>query len=115
MFEITANNLMRKADIKSLKLQDENYKIIFFYYGDYEEDIKINGSCDVRNLSMSCKVNDGALPIDCMAGKMFIDIQDYLPLLAVDEIAEFKKQLDLACASAKELQDIIKQYFGIEV
>jgi len=115
MFDITANNLERKSDIKTLKLQDENYKIIFFYYGDYEEDMKINGSCDVRNLSMSCKVKGDALPVDCMAGKMFVDIQDCLPLLAVDEIVEFKKQLDLACASATQLQDIIKQYFGIEV
>lgn len=113
MFEITANNLMRKADIKTLKLQDENYNIIFFYYGEYEEDMKKNGRCDVANLSMSCKIKNDVLPVTCMSGKMFVDIEYNLPLLAVEEIAAFKKQLDIACASATELQDIIKQYFGI--
>jgi len=74
MFEITANKLTRKSEIKTLKLQSENYNVTFFYYGDYEEDMKKNGSCDVKNLSMSCKEKGTVLPISCMAGKIFIDI-----------------------------------------
>lgn len=112
MFEITANNLMRNSDIKTLKLQDENYNIIFFYYGEYEEDMKKNGRCDVANLSMSCKKKGDAPAITCMSGKMFIDTEVEL-LLSVEEIEAFKKQLDAACASAVELQGIIEQYFGI--
>ena len=53
MFEITANNLERKSDIKTLKLQDENYSITFFYYGEYEEDkrdlkLELRGSSNQR-------------------------------------------------------------------
>lgn len=113
MFEITANNLIRKADIKSLKLQDENYSITFFYYGEYEEDMKKNGRCDVANLSMSCKKKGEAPAIACMSGKMFIDTEVEL-ILSVEEVESFKKQLDAAYASATQLQGIIKQYFGIE-
>lgn len=114
MFEITANNLGRKSDIKTLKLQNENYDVIFFYYGEYEEDMKKNGRCDVANLNMSCKKKGDAPKIACMSGKLFIDTEEEL-ILSVEEVEAFKKQLDAACASATELQGIIKQYFGIEV
>ena len=112
MFEITANKLTRKSEIKTLKLQSENYNVTFFYYGDYEEDMKKNGSCDVKNLSMSCKEKGTVLPISCMAGKIFIDIDNAF-LLSTEEIEGFKKKLDFAYTAAVELEKIIKQYFGI--
>ena len=40
MFEITVNNLLREAEIKTLKLQSKDYDITFFYYGDYAKDME---------------------------------------------------------------------------
>lgn len=45
-FEIVANNLKRASDIKTLKLQNEEYSVTLFYFGDYASDMK-NGSCIV--------------------------------------------------------------------
>ena len=112
MFEITQNGLKRKSDIKSLKLQNKDYDVIFFYYGDYERDCE-SGMCDVANLSMSCKVKGDALPIELMEGKLFIDASasDFIIL---EKAAEYQKRFETAYASACELAEIIKQYFGLD-
>lgn len=112
MFEITQNGLKRKSDIKSLKLQNKDYDVIFFYYGDYERDFE-SGMCDVANLSMSCKVKEDALPIELMEGKLFIDASasDFIIL---EKAAEYQKRFETAYASACDLAKIITQYFGLD-
>lgn len=112
MFEIVENNLMRKSAVKTLKLQNENYEVTFFYYGEYDEEMIKNGLCDKQNLSMVCKMKGNVLPIEEATGKIYVNIEG-APMLFPENIVAFKTQLDIAYASAIELEDIIKQYFGI--
>lgn len=112
MFEITADKLRREADIKALKLQDENYSVTFFYYGDYESDFE-SGKCDMANITVSCREKEDVLPLEFLNGKFYVDLFNG-PVLYAEDIPDFKKQLEIAYTAAIELQDIVKQYFGIE-
>lgn len=113
MFEITADNLRRQSEIKTLKLSDGSYDVIFYYYGEYAEDMELNGVCDAEKLSMSCKGKGGVLPLELMSGKLFIETED-IGLLRLERVAEYQKQVETAYASACELAKILKQYFGLD-
>lgn len=110
-FVITANKLVRDAEIKVLKLESDEYMATIYYEGDYEKD-RENGKCDVQRMILSCKPKWESFPICMMSGKIFVDIM-YSAVLRVDEIDEFKAQLDTAKEAAVELQGIVKEYFGI--
>ena len=115
MFEIIKNGLTRKADIKVLKLENTYYKVTIFYYGDYTNDFK-QGKCDIENITVACKVKENAFLLDFLGKEVLIDIQSsgYL-YLSGGQVNKFKKELDIAHQSAAELQDIMKEYFLIEV
>lgn len=111
-FEIVADNLTRKAEIKSLKLSNAEYDVSFFYMGNYENDRK-NGACDFHNVSMVCKPKGRNLLLMLMSREVMLDVSDNLYLRLTD-IASYREQLDIAEAAAVELQRILKEYFGIE-
>ena len=110
-FEFVANNLKRDSEIKSLKLQSEEYAVTIFYYGDYVKDIKA-GRCSVGNLSMSCKPKGDGFPISLVSGVVVISVP-VLPVVFVGEIDALKKNMDIAKESAIELQEILEKYFHI--
>ena len=110
-FVITANKLKRDCVMKVLKLESDEYNAKIFYEGDYEQDIK-SGTCDVHRITLSCKPKLESFPITLMSGKIFIYISNGV-VLRVDEIDEFKAQLDVAKEAAVELQGIMKEYFGV--
>lgn len=124
LFEITADNLHRQAEIKTLKLCSDSYKICLYYYGDYEADRKADGKCRAADLSMVCKPSGRALPLTLAAGKLRIQIGDmaYPDSIGLNqmqkflkEMEEYKKQVEAAFIAAQELAEIIKQYFGLDV
>ena len=110
-FEIVANNLKRASDIKTLKLQNEEYSVTLFYFGDYASDMK-NGSCIPENLSLSCKPKGDYFPIELLMGRVMLEVPT-ISILSISEIELFKLQLDIAGKAAKELQELIRDYFGI--
>lgn len=111
-FEITANNLARKSEIKSLKLTSEEYDATFFYMGDYENDRK-NGNCDFHNVSLTCKPKGENLPIKLISREVMIDLMNGY-ILRRQEIDHYKKLLDVAVEAAAELQQLLKEYFDVE-
>lgn len=111
-FEIIANNLARKAEIKSLRLRNAEYEVVLFYMGDYENDRK-NGRCDYPNVSMRCKPQKGNLPF-CLLGKeVMVELPEGL-MLRPQEIEIYKELLDIAGEAAEEVQRLLKEYFDVE-
>ena len=110
--EITANNLKRKSDIKTLKLQNNEYAVTFFYYGDYEGDIE-NGICDVGNLSMSCKPKGDVFPLEMMSGHIMLTVP-HNTMLLIEEIDDFQQQIEKSKQTAIELEAIMLEYFPIQ-
>ena len=90
VFEIKANNLLREAEIKTLKLQSEKFDITFFYFGDYAKDMEKNGCGDLANISMHCKSIDGTLELEYARGYIFVSINGYT-MLTIDQVEKFKK------------------------
>lgn len=109
-FEIKANNLERNSEIKSLKLQSEEYEATIFYYGNYKEDMKAGG-CAVNNLSMNCKTKGVGFPLVCMSGMVMVEVPAHI--VTVREIGALKNSLDVAGKAAIELQEILQKYFNI--
>lgn len=108
-FEIIKNNLERVSEIKSLKLQNNEYVVTVFYYGDYKRDFE-SGECDMTSVSLSCKPKGEAFPLALMAGHVVMTIP-YNPVLSIEEIDGFQEQINVTKESAKELESIIHQYF----
>lgn len=111
-FEIVADNLARKSEIKSLKLSNEEYKVTIFYMGDYVQD-RQNGCCDVSNITVSCKPQNENFSLTFISGEIIVECSVNL-LLRPKEIAAYRKLLEVAEEAARELQRILKEYFGIE-
>lgn len=111
-FTITANNLSRKSEIKSLKLTSEAYDVKIFYMGDYENDRR-NGGCDFRNVSMVCKPKGTYLLLALMSKEVMIDVSDNIYLRLTD-IDSYRERLDIAVTAAVELQQLLKEYFDVE-
>ncbi|MBO5336917.1 MAG: hypothetical protein J6A94_07310 [Lachnospiraceae bacterium] len=109
-FEITANNLERNSEIKTLKLQSEEYAVTIFYYGDYKADMKA-GRGLVSNLSMRCKAKGEGFPLVCMSGMVLLEVPAHI--VNVREIEGLKNSLDVAGKAAIELQEILQKYFNI--
>ncbi len=110
-FEIVANNLERKSEIKSIKLQSEEYVVTIFYYGDYAKDMEA-GKCSIDNLTVSCKPKGEDFPISFVSGAVVIAVPA-LPIVFVGEVDALKKNLDVAREAALELQKILEKYFRI--
>lgn len=112
-FAVVADNLRRTSEIKSLKLENKEYAVTMFYYGDYEEDFG-KGTCDVEKLSMSCKPKGDGIPLTFMAGIIVLSVPA-ISVLPIYELQDFKRQLENAEKAAVELQGILKEYFkGLE-
>lgn len=110
-FKIIVNNLNKDSDVKSLKLKSDDYDVKIFYYGDYEKD-KANNKCKAGNLSMSCKPITDVFQISLVNGKVSLNIPANT-MLTWDSVDDFKLQLDKSKAAAVELEEIVKEYFGI--
>lgn len=110
-FEIIADNMKRNSEIKSLKLQNDEYAVTIFYYGDYAKDIKA-GTCPVNNLSMDCKPKGECFPLSCVCGKVVLSIPA-ISIVPIYEIDALKRKLDISKEAALELQEILNEYFGV--
>lgn len=102
--------MKRESEIKSLKLQNNEYVVTVFYYGDYERDFK-SGKCDMTNITLSCKPKGEAFPLTLMAGHIIMTIP-YSPVLSIDEIDNFQEQINVTKESAKELEKNCKTIFS---
>lgn len=108
-FTVTANNLLRESEIKSLKLENEEYRVTIFYYGDYEKD-RVCSKIDIQNISMSCKPKGRGLKLVLMSGRIMIDIP-MSSILTIQEAEVYKLQFDIAIPAAIELEQILQEYF----
>lgn len=108
-FEIMKNSLNRNSEIKSLKLQNNNYKITFFYYGDYEKDAK-NKEINIDNVTMSCKEKGELFSLTMSKGRIFISVPQN-DMLSIKEVDDFEKNLQETKETAVELEEIIKEHF----
>ena len=107
VFEVVANNLRRNSEIKSLKLQNKEYAVTIFYYGDYAKDAE-EGHCLEENISLHCKPRGGGFPLSYVGGRVVMDIPP-LPMVSISDIDALKARLDAAGEAAMELEDIIKK------
>lgn len=113
MLKLVANNLFRDSYIKSLKFESDTHRVIIFYEGDYEKD-KGNDMCNASALTLSCRLNGEGFDVILAQDHIFITLP-YVPTLCLNDIDEFKKQLDVAKDVAEELKVIIKEYFNIDI
>ena len=61
---------------------------------------------------MTCKLKGDYFPIELLMGRVMLEIPA-ISILPISEIELFKLQLDIAGKAAKELQELIRDYFGI--
>lgn len=113
MFEITKNALYRDSLFKTLKLENDMYKVTIFYEGDYKSDFE-NGCIDRDMITVACKLKDEGFDLDFMREDIFVSLL-YPPTYSLAEIDDVKHQLEVAKESAEELKGIMKEYFNIEL
>ena len=104
-FKIISNKLKRETEIKSLKVENNNYKIIIFYEGEYKR-----GKCDKNKISISCKPKTDVFELIYMNGNVYINIQ-YNPILKPEEIDAFEKSINVSKEDAIDLQKLIDEIF----
>lgn len=114
MLQVIENNLNRKSEIKSYKMEDENYKVAIFYYGDYCSD-KENGTLDRKSIIASIKPKKSRLLDldwydDKNGGKVFIDIPP-IAIMGPEEVDDCVIMLQQAKKYAEELQQIMEELF----
>lgn len=111
MFAVNDDGLHSKAMMKKLKIENNDYSIVIFYFGEYDEDKK-NGNISADNLSMSCKLNGDELPNIILASnaEVALEIQSE-PILRLMDVDRYKDKIDKAYKEAEEVQRIICDYF----
>ena len=106
-FEIIENQLQRNEDIKYLKLKNDIYDIVVYYYGDYEGD-RTSGGLLLPFTSVTCS-RDGVRPeIKYAHGHIYIAIEN--EWLRIPQVDKYKTFLDDAKASCIALQNIMRDY-----
>ena len=100
------NNMSRPSAVRSLKAENDDYSVIFFYFGNYDEDKK-NNSIETDLLSMNCKSKDPELPeLVLITDQILIHINtDNLTLSAA---MDFRKNLLRAEENVLKLHDIVQ-------
>ena len=110
-FVVDESGLHSGATIKKLKLENDDYSIVVFYFGEYDED-KNNGTISTGNLSMSCHSKMMDLPLISMTAdaEVVLDVPPE-PVLRLMDVEMYKGKIDDAHAAADEVQQIMYRYF----
>ena len=111
-FNIIKNNLYSDGAIKSLKLENDDFKIKIWYYGDYNID-RLQNKCEPSNITMSIKPKKDCMDISYLNGELGITIP-YYSYLAIDDIDMFVEQLTKTKENLIAIQKILDEMFFIK-
>lgn len=107
--EITENTLMTKNFMGTLRIEDEYYKIVVRYVGNYAEDIK--KKLDVGYLSASVKMKKVLFPLEIYFREKEIMIESNIFFIHEDKIDKAIEMLQIAKKEIVEIKKYLEEYF----
>lgn len=108
-FQVIKNGLHRKSAMKALEIENEYYRAILFYFGDYTKD-KEQNHISQDNISITCTSKSDNLDLICHNTNIAVSAME-LSFIPIEQIDKSIEKLNIAKQSATALRNIIKTYF----
>lgn len=100
---------LHKKNVSTLRAESDYYKVVFHYFGDYDEDLA-NGCLDMRLLSSTLYEKRYVMPLAVFRDKVFISNFQF-DLINLDKVEAYLEKLEIARECGTELQGIIDKYY----
>lgn len=111
IFDKITDRLTRDSDIGCLTLENADYTIRFYYYGEYKKDIAEH-AISLHKLSMACRTRNNAPKIFLENGVLYVNIIG-MPDIQAAKLPEIADMIQRATPVVKCLEGVLKKYFEI--
>lgn len=108
-FTITKNKLSDPS-MCGVTLENKDYRIRFFYSGDYAKDIA-SKKIDGKSITMSCTVKTRRTPELAYYDRKIMIKNNTPPILFTEDVQEYADGMRKGLAAAKELMEYHDQFF----
>lgn len=108
-FAITKNKLSDPS-MCGVTLESKDYRIRFFYSGDYAKDVA-SKKIDGKSITMSCTVKTRRTPELAYYDRRIMIKNNMPPILFIEDIQDYTDGMDTALAAIKELMEYHDQFF----